>query len=269
MELGFIKKLILHRLLEKESPDSYMTSLPEKEQIKYDYAYVQGSTEDHMDALICSWNEPEDIIQYMWWPEGAQAVRGTDATCKFSELKWETLNVRHRFRTWDIRYGTLSEAFWHDLLRLPLLKWWFQKLRNSLLRPINPDHRMDLLKLIVDLHSKQKPMTAHDLLAKIHGSALRLSNDYGRHQKDLEFLLESLKDSGDLIYKDENDAIHSLGHGKIAPTPKSVSTISVFNEDLRRHKDMVKMSGRQLWLGWAMFAIAAVTLFVELRKWRN
>lgn len=260
---------MLRRLLKKESPNSYTTSLPEKEQIAYNYAYVHGSTKEHKDALICAWDESKDIVQYMWWPEGAQAVKGTGASCKFSDIKWDSLNVRHRFRTWDISYGSLAEAFRHDLLHIPLLKWWLQKIRNRSLRPIKPDHRMGLLQLIVEMHSNQEPITTHELLSKTHGSALRLSSDYYRHQKDLQFILDSLKESGDLIYKNANDPIHFFGHGEVAPSPKSVSTIAGFNEDLRRHKDMVKMSGRQLWLGWAMFAIAAATLFVELRKWIN
>jgi hypothetical protein len=266
MSLTWVQKAMLRRLLKKESPDSYTTSSPEEEQMGYDFVYVHGSTNEHKDALILSWDEQDDSVNYMWWPEDARGVRGTESKCTSSDILWESLNVRQRYRTWDIRYSTLQEAYLHDIFRLPLVKWRVQKIRNVFLRPVSADHRMGLLKTIVKMYDKQEPITTHELLAKIHGSAIRLSGEYYRLQKNLEFLLDSLKESGDLIYKDENDPIHFFGHGAIAPTPKSLLTIATHNEDSQRHKDMVKMSKRQLWVGWAMFALAAATLTVELGK---
>ena len=258
---------MLRRLLRKPSPEQYTISLPEEEQKNYDFISVLGETTDHTGAYIQSWDEENDIVHYMWWPEGVGGVRGTDAECAFTDIKWDTLNVRHRYRTWGIKYGKVSEAYWHDILRVPWWKWWLQKFRNRFLVPVRPDYRMRLLKQIVDMHSQQMTITQEDLLVWIHGTTIRLSNDYHRHHKDVEFLLESLKESGDVILKDENNAAHFLGRGQILPAPQSARTIAEFNEDVTRHRDMVKLSKRHLWLGWAMFAIAAVTLFVELRKW--
>lgn len=266
MKLNSSQKIMLRRLLKKESPDSYTTSAPEEEQIDYDFIYVHGSTNEHKDALLLSWDEPNDLVNYMWWPEDAHGVRGTEATCPSSDLIWDTLNVRQRYRTWDIRYSTIREAYLHDVCHLPLIKWRLQKIRNIFLRPVNADHIIRILKTIIEMHDKQESITTHELLARIHGSAIRLSGEYYRLQKNLEFLLDSLKDSGDLVYKNEGDPMHFFGHGEIAPTPKSLSTIATYNEDSRRHKDMVKMSGRQLWVGWAMFTLAAVTLIIELGK---
>ncbi len=267
MNWDFFRRIILRRLLKKPSPDSYTISLPENEQKNYDFISVLGSTNEHKDAYIRAWDVRGDTVSYMWWAEGATNVRGTEATCKFVDLKWNTLNVRHRYRTWDIRYSKIYEAFWHDILHLPLLKWWLQKLRNIFLRPVSPDYRMDLLKLIIRLHSRQVPITIIDLLVNIHGSAIRLSNDFSQHQKHLQFLLDSLKDSGDVLLRNENNTMQFIDGGTILPTPKSAATIATFNEDLRRHRDVVKLSKRQSWLGWVMFAIATVTLIVEVRKW--
>jgi len=266
MSFTWLQKIILRRLLNKESPERYTTSASEEEQMNYDYMYVLGSTKEHKDSMLLSWDETNDNFTYMWWPEDAHAQSGTEASCSSADVIWSTLNVRHRYRTWDIKYSTASEAFVHDLFHLPLIRWRYQKFRNIFLRPVKPDHRMGLLNTIVEMHDKQEPITTHELLAHIHGSAIRLSGEYYPLQKNLQFLLDSLKDTGDLLYKDEDDPIHFFGHGTIAPTPKSLATIALFNEDVRRHKDMVRMSRRQLLLGWGMFALAAVTLFVELGK---
>ena len=257
---------MLRRLLAKDSPDSYTSSSPETEQMNYDFAYVHGSTSVHKDALLRSWDKKNDLVSYMWWPEDANGVRGTESQCSFSDIIWGSLNVKQRYRTWNIRYATIKEAYLHDLLRLPLIKWRVQKIRNIFLRPVGADQRMGLLKTILRMHDNQEPITAHELLAKIHGSAIRLSSEYYRLQKNLEFLLDSLKESGDLIYKDEDDPMQFFGHGLIAPTPKSLSTIAAHIEDGQRHKDMVRVSSRQLWIGWAMFALAAATLIVEMGK---
>lgn len=266
MRLNWAQRIMLRRLLEKESPDSYTTSTPENEQLSYDFAYVYGSTTEHQKAFISSWDEDKDLITYMWWPEDAPSGRGSEATCSSSELVWDTLNVRQRYKTWDIRYSTIQKAFIHNALHLPLIRWWLQKARNIFLRPVNADHRMRLLKTIVELHDKQEPITTHELLAIIHGPAIRLSGEYYRLYKNLQFLLDSLKDSGDLVYTNQGNPIQPPRNGAISPTPKSLLTIATHNEDSRRHKDMVRMSRRQLWVGWAMFALAAVTLIVELGK---
>lgn len=261
-----IRKIILRRLLKKPSPERYTTSLPEREQKSYDFISVLGSTAEHEDAWILYWDEDKDIVSYMWWPEGAAGVRGTDSTCTITDLKWDTLHVRHRYRTWDIRYSKLSVAFWHDLLHLQWWKWWLQKLKNRLLRPVGPDYRMVLLQVILDMHSRQLPITAEGLLVHIHGSPIRLSSDYSRHYDDLKFLLESLKDSGDIRLMDNDSATNSLWLGSIVPSPKAASTIAAYNDDARRHRDMVKLSKAQLLLGLGMLAVAAVTLIVELRN---
>tara|TARA_B110000902_G_C14281473_1_gene577019 strand:- start:1531 stop:1695 length:165 start_codon:yes stop_codon:yes gene_type:complete len=54
MNLICIKKIMLRRLLAKDSPDSYTLSSPETEQMNYDFAYVHGSTSVHKDALLLS-----------------------------------------------------------------------------------------------------------------------------------------------------------------------------------------------------------------------
>lgn len=193
---------------------------------------------------------------YWWWSKDTNENSATESKCKFSDLKWDTLNVRHRYRTWEITYNKISEAFLHDLLRLPWFKWWLQKLRNKFIRPVNPDYRMELLKLIYDMHSKQLNITIRDLLIQKHGPAIRLSNEYYKHYKNLQLIIDSLEASGDIQTKNG-----------ITPTPIAVSTIANYNEGIMRHQDIVKLTKRQLFLGWGMFAVAAVTLFIEISKW--
>jgi hypothetical protein len=193
MKLKWTQKIILRRLLKKESPDRYTTSVSEEEQMNYDFMYVLGSTNEHKDALFLSWDESKDLIKYMWWPEDADGVRGTEATCASSDLIWDTLSAKQRYRTWDTRYSTIREAYLYDVFHLQLIKWRIQKIRNIFLRPVTADHRMPILKTIIKMYDNQEPITTNELLAKIHGSAIRLSGEYYRLQKNLEFIFRFIR----------------------------------------------------------------------------
>lgn len=254
---------MLRRLLAKPSPRRYSLSAPIEMQRGYDFLTVLGATNDHNDAMLVSW-EPQDNVSYMWWDEGAVNVAGEDATCIFNEIQWESLSVRHRFITWDIVYDSLLEAYLHDVFRLQRIKWIYQIIRNKSLSPIQPDYRIQLLRLILTKYSESEPITENNLLLEIHGSAIRLSSDYYRHEQDLRFLLQSLSDSGDVLLRNEHNSSGFFRSGNIRPTPKALTTIADFDEDSRRHKDVVTLTRRQLFLGLGMFSLAAVTLFVEL-----
>jgi hypothetical protein len=269
------RKISLRRILKKPFPDRYTVSLPENQQKSYDFLSARGSTSEHADAYIKSWDEHRDVVSYLWWPKGTKDGKGTEAECSFTDLKWETLNVDQRYRTWDIRYTSVTKAYFHDLLRIPWCKWWIQKLRNRFVVPVKPDDSIQLLIRIVDLHSHQASITTDGLLEDIHGSAIRLSSDRHRHLQNLKFLLDSLNESEDIVFRDENKNANNFvgdrpiffGGGQIGPTPRSASTIAEYNEQVARHRDVVTLAKRQLWLGWAMFSIAFATFFVELRKY--
>jgi len=121
----------------------------------------------------------------------------------------------------------------------------------------------------VQANSAGEPVTKDGLLIGIHGSAIRLSSDYYRHYQDLRFLLESLQTSGDVILKDDMNSWDFLAGGDIRPSPQALETIAAHELDKQRHRDIVKLTRRQLFLGWAMFAIASATLIVEFIRWRG
>ena len=265
-----LRKVMLRRLLKKPSPKTYSISAPEEEQKDYDFIMVRGTACNHKDSLLRSWNEKDNKIGCIYWPpENPIGTLGEEFECAFDELAWKSLYVEHRYRTWDKFYNNVFEAYLHDFFRVSFFHWWYQKFRNRSLVPVNPEYRILLLKTIVDKRSLQVDIKQNDLLRELHGPTIDLSTDKYRHLQDLEFLLYSLRDSGDIVLKDTNDKTYRdrFDGNEILPTPQAISTIVAFNQDETRHSDMVKLSKRQLWLGWGMFAIAAVTLIVEVRNW--
>ena len=265
-----LRKAMVRRLLKKPCPETYSTSAPEEEQKDYDFIMVRGTACNHKDSYIKSWNENDKKIGYMYWsPDRPIGTRGKEFECEFDELAWESLSVEHRYRTWDRSYNSVFEAYLQDRFRVSFFHWWYQKFRNRSLVRVNPEYRILLLKKIVDKRSLQVDIKQRDLLRELHGPTIDLSTDNYRHLQDLQFLLHSLRDSGDIVFDDKRDKTshYYFGSNEILPTPQAISTIMAFNQDETRHRDMVRLSTRQLWLGWGMFAIAATTLIVEARKW--
>ena len=163
---------------------------------------------------------------------------------------------------WDIKYGTLTQACFHDILRLPKVKWIVQWIRDRFLQPIKPNFQMRLLERLVELHSAGKATTVDEMLVEIHGSAVRLSNDNYTYRKNLDFLVDSLVDSGNAIRKTDDNEPYFIEGENIKPTPKAISTLAEFEIETTRHRDSIRLTRYQLFLGWAMFAIAAATLIV-------
>lgn len=257
------KKIILRRLLAKPVPERYTTSLPVEQQKGYDFISVHGQTKEHDDCLLRSIDDRSDRVSYFWWDREAGGTTAQNADCAYADVVWGSLSVEHRYITWEFRYRSLTEAFWHDLLRIPKVKWIFQRYRERFLKPIRPNLKMSLLERIVEEHSAGSSITIDFLLIAIHGGGVRLSSDNYRHRSNLVFLLAALQESGDVLVKDRNNQNEFIGHGDVKPTPHAISTLAEYSLEKRRHQDVVRLTRYQLFLGWAMFAVAAATLIVQ------
>ena len=187
------KKRILQRLLAKPVPERYSISAPEKDQWHYDFFSVHASTHKEKDLLLQKLDETSGILTCLFWQDADAAPE--KITCRIEDVPWETISVKQRFRTWDIRYGSAREAYWHDLLRLPRLRWRWQRIREWFIKPITPDFRMELLRVIVDEHRKGTAITPQFLLEVVHGSRIYLARQIYHHLKDINFFFESLKRS--------------------------------------------------------------------------
>lgn len=88
------------------------------------------------------------------------------------------------------------------------------------------------------MHRYGIAITKQDLLEKVHGTAIRLSSDKTQHKNNLKFLLDSLKETGDILLKDDDNMIHFYNGGDIVPTPHSAHTIAEYNEKFR-HQNLL------------------------------
>lgn len=260
----YLKKKLLSQLLSKPAPERYSISAPIKEQKHYDWISVHGTTKAHSDVMLISFDQESNIIEYLWWESDTSNSTSQNTQCQFDDLLWDSLRATHRYITWDVTYSSLIEAYIYDILRLQKIKWIIQRIRDRFIQPIKPNYQIRLLEYLVQLHNAGKSITLNELLVKVYGSAVRLSNDQYRFYKELEFLVDSLVDSGHAIRKTPDNHTDFLEGGDVKPTPKAITTLANAEIDRVRHRDTVWLTRCQLFLGLAMLAVAAVTLFVEL-----
>lgn len=264
--MTLLKKKQLNFLLSKETPLRYTTSLPVKEQLHYDYYFVYSECDGFQgEVLLVGYDPQTDKYQLKYWDEDPDSS-ASDGVCSFSDICLDSIKVRHRFRTWDGSYPSLHNAFFHARLHIPWIRWQVQRIRDLLIKPVRPNSQMLLLEEAVKLRYKGEHLTGKQWLDRKYGKAVRLSNERSKHMNNLQFMLESLVETGDFIQEDwDGDAEvgRALGHATYIPTPKSASTLARFYESERRHRDTKNLAIAQILLGAGMFMLALATLLKE------
>lgn len=262
------RKKILRRLLAKPVPERYSLTVPEEVSKTYDWLIVRGSTSHHKDVMLRSIDPKTSDINFLYWDDDALGATAKQGQCEFEDIKWETLIASHTFRTWDVTYDSLNEAYIHDRFALQRFKWRLQRLRDRFIRPVQPSYRIKLLKLIVDRYTALELVQLEDLMIATYGRAVRLSKDNYRFHKELKFVIKSLVESGDVIERNDQNHIEFISDdSSVRPTPKALSTLALDESDRRRHQDSIALGRAQLFLGFAMFLLAAATFYAELSSW--
>ena len=148
------KSRILKRLLSKPVPERYSLTAPPEVTRQYDWIGVTGATKKHGDVLLRSIG-PNKEVAYLYWDESDPDSTAQESACEIEDIDWESLKVRRTYRTWEIKYSSLKEAYVNDLLGIPRFSWLKQKMREPFIRPIKPNYRLELLGSIVNLEGVQ------------------------------------------------------------------------------------------------------------------
>ena len=261
---SWLRATILRRLLAKPLPERYSISAATKDQKHYDWISIRGKTEAHEDVTLRSLDSSTGVVEYFWWPSEPSNAKSTIDQCHLDEVNWDSLVASHRYITWQITYNSLWEAYIHDFLRLPRIKWFVQSIRDKFIRPVRPNYQIRLLARIVDIFNDNKPIEFSELLVSIYGPAVRMSDDKYIYERQLRFLIDSLVESGNAAKPDENNQAHYFDHGCIIPTPKSISTLAAHDLEMRKLRQSTWLACCQLLLGLGMLAIAAATFYLKL-----
>lgn len=256
---------IFKRLLAKPVPESYSLSPPPELLKTYDWLIVSGATTNHSDVQFRSFNPDMNMVSYLFWTTDTPGVRAQIGECTFEDVLLESLTVTHVFRSWNVSYESLREAYFYDVFRIQRIKWFAQLVADSLIRPLKPGHRIRLLREIVNTHQAQQAIRIDDLMVKIYGKGVRLSRERYRYQQAIEFILESLVVTNDIVRRaNSGDVWFAMNDSFVMPTPRALVTLANEENERRRHNDSISLARCQLFLGLGMLGLAAATLLVEV-----
>ncbi len=122
---------------------------------------------------------------------------------------------------------------------------------------------MKLLAILLELHQESKPILLWDLLVRVYGGAIRLCDEQYTYFKQLEFLVDSLVESGNAQRKSAENEIEFLGRGDVVPMPKAITTLAAYEWEKTKLATTTLMARCQLLLGIGMLAMAAATVYMK------
>lgn len=261
-----LRTFVLRRLLRRRPPERISSSSPDYG--KRNDIYVKGSVGEHTDSLLLELDKNQNI-SYVWWPTDDEQSHSSDAQTNIESINWDSLSVTQEYYTWRFDYSSPFEAFLHDLLFIPQIRFWTQKIRDRFYTRLTPDKRMLILEEVIKRHSKDQKVKFMDILIKLHGPSIRMSSNHYQYLQSLKFYLRSLESTGDVRVRPEHreagrDWVEWELHGDVIPEPKAIATLADHADSRRRHADTIRLSRMQFFLGFAMLIVALATLLVRV-----
>lgn len=265
--MNVFRRYVLHRLLRRRPPKQLSSDSPVYG--KRNDIYVRASTEAHENALLLAVSARTGKVSYVWWPTDNEHANSTEAECNFEQVKWKSISVNQEYHAWRVNYPSPYQAFVHDLLFLPQIRYFLHRVRDQFYTPLTPDKRMEILEQVIKRHGADKEVRFEDLMVELYGPSIRLSLDQHAHFQRLKFILKSLEVTGDVKIRPERDGtgrdwVEWELHGDVIPEPKAIATLAAFFDSQRKHRDTIRLSIMQFILGLGMLAVAVATLVVRL-----
>ncbi|MEG3768771.1 hypothetical protein [Alteromonas sp. 14N.309.X.WAT.G.H12] len=176
----------------------------------------------------------------------------TNVCIPFSLLENEKLDITHFYGPYDLKYKSLTSYFFEGVLPIDKLKIAFGKLdqfifnRKGLIR----SERIDTLKIILEktIESQNFKFNEISLATMLHTQKWVFHPDKERQLSYSKLLLESLVESGELIKVDFQYKL----------SPKALSTISDYEDELKKHNQNLAQSKSMKWLTIVLIIVAVV-----------
>ena len=170
-------------------------------------------------------------------------------------------SVRWYFKGWQINYDNLLEPFFHILIRYNYIRKRLQKGYDQSLSLYRD--RIGFLKIMIDLRKPGygKTYDVEELLSKIYGTKINLSEDKYLYYEFAVFMIRSLKESGDVECN-----IDGIIPTKICLSPKALQTLHEFESNEQRHRDSLNIVRWQFGVAVAMFLVAVTHLIIIVKK---
>jgi hypothetical protein len=179
-----------------------------------------------------------------------------DASIPFSLLDHKDIEITHYYGLSTIKYSGIWDYIIHGLTKKEYIKinlmqffsriwqYYFNKQKLVMLQ------RHELLKVLVDFHIKSAHKGIHsiDLMTKLYSINWVLHPEGSEQNKKLDLYLESFVNSGELRKSNREYYV----------TSNAIMTLAKYEEEERRHKNIVNLQKKMVLLTLILAFLAMV-----------
>jgi hypothetical protein len=240
--------------LRRPAPDRIPLSDYERVRAR-DYYSAHISDQDGKWHMLVRTIEPDGIagLQHL----GEKKLK--DHKIASSDIACHNVLFSAYYAELEVRYTKPLRFILHYYFPLARISLIGKRVRRFLYRRTNliRGERMRVLRLILDKHFDDPDYRASPdgLMTLLYGPR------WGAHPKHLQLffyydmLLKSLAESGDMVKDNFSYRVQ----------PQAVRSVSEYEEEDRRHQDMLRLQRRIAWLTVALVAVGATQAYVTYR----
>ncbi|MDP2030486.1 MAG: hypothetical protein Q8K12_12675 [Thiobacillus sp.] len=166
----------------------------------------------------------------------------------------------HFIGIYEFKYHSALQLLIHEFLLLPRFDIWRDKLTQYFFNKqrLVRKERINVLRLILEATVRERRFTISSvsLASRLYSNRWVFHPDKDEMLSYCTLLLDSLASSGDIV--DER--------GSYRFAPQALSTLAQYEEDERKHRDMIR---QQSALKWLTVALVVVGLIQALITWKN
>ncbi len=250
--MNFFSRLLINRALKKIITSTIPRSGDKAKDVDCYQIYFRAK--DKSWAIFCKELSSEGVTGKYWLNNEELG----DKLIPWSELSNYNFVIEHFYGFYNLRYSSVSEYFFHNVLPLDKLKIFLGKANQFLFNrsELVRSERIDTLKLILE----QTIINKDYFIAPTSLTSLLYSYKWVYHPDRTEqlayngLLLESLCESGEL----------TTVKGGYKLTPKALITISNHNEEQTRHSDNLSQLNSTKFLTLALVFVGLIQACITL-----
>ncbi len=165
---------------------------------------------------------------------------------QFSDIKNFNVTIKHYYGLSTIRYHNIYAFAWNYFTKIVYIKIHLARIFSSIgqylfnKKKLITKNRMELLHFMLEdqISREHDSIGVIDLMTKLYSIKWVMHPSSDDQEKKLEIYLDSLVESGDL---------RKVNH-KYVVTGKAISTLERYEEEERRHDEILKLQCRMVWL---------------------
>lgn len=215
--------------------------------------YVVALDHNHAPYFVAT-SIVGDVLTGLKWNGSSYA---DEAIISISDVENGELNITHYYGLSEITYDSIYDVAWNYITKFIYLKIHIHRHIDSTYqyffnkRKLVTKKRMEILRLMMDdqLDSVHDGISSFGLIENIYSMRLFLHPSWEVQHKKIKLYLDSLVSSGEL--NEIND--------EYVVTGKAISTIEKYEEDERRHTEVVKL---QKWM-FRLTIVAVIAAIVQ------